>query len=74
MKHTTSIEQIQKQIDQLSTSEQLELLERITHRLRSRSIPTRQSSVKWKTLYGLMRGIWDEDAQEYVNRLREERD
>jgi len=73
MKQTTSIERIQKQIEQLSTSEQLELLERITHELRVRSIPRRQT-VEWGSLYGLMQGIWDEDAQGYVNRLREERD
>lgn len=27
----------------------------------------------WKALYGLGKGLWKEDAQEYVNRLRENR-
>jgi hypothetical protein len=35
---------------------------------------TAKTELDWKALYGLGKGLWkDEDAQEYVNRLREER-
>jgi len=32
-----------------------------------------RKKLDWNKLYGLGKGLWDEDAQEYVNRLREDR-
>ncbi|MBI5236730.1 MAG: hypothetical protein HY886_10855 [Deltaproteobacteria bacterium] len=29
--------------------------------------------LNWDTLYGLGKGLWKEDAQEYIKRLRDER-
>jgi hypothetical protein len=35
---------------------------------------TAKRELAWKALYGLAKGLWKgEDAQEYVNRLRQER-
>ncbi|MFH2004763.1 MAG: hypothetical protein ABIK27_08555 [Bacteroidota bacterium] len=35
---------------------------------------TIKKELDWTKLYGVGRGLWkDEDAQKYVNRLREER-
>jgi hypothetical protein len=48
-------------------------VERLTHRLR-KSGATVKRDIDWKGLYGLGKGLWiGEDAQEYVNLLREER-
>ncbi len=57
----------------LTVSEQIHLIERIARRVRS--VQTKQSiTLNWNDLYGIGKGIWaGEDAQEYVNRTREER-
>jgi hypothetical protein len=30
--------------------------------------------LSWEEMYGIGKGVWEIDAQEYVNQLREERD
>jgi len=32
-----------------------------------------EEGLSWSDLHGIGEGIWEEDAQEYVNKLREER-
>jgi hypothetical protein len=67
------VENITKQADDLSLSEHIELIEMLVHRLRDKS-GTMPKPLDWEELYGLGKGLWaDEDAQEYVNRLREDR-
>lgn len=62
-----------KQAETLTLPEYIELIENLVHRLREKNIPA-QERLDWQKLYGLGKGLWaDEDAQEYVNRLREER-
>jgi hypothetical protein len=64
---------IEKEIESLTPEEQLKLVERLIHRLRKIGI-TVKKGLDWKGLYGLGKGLWKgEDAQEYVNRLREDR-
>lgn len=66
------VEQLTRQADNLPLPDYLELIERLVHRLRDkRDAPVVQHD--WQTLYGRGKGIWTEDAQEYVNRLREDR-
>lgn len=66
------VEQLTRQADTLPLPDYLELLERLVHRLRDkRDSPAVQHD--GQKLYGLGKGIWTEDAQEYVNRLREDR-
>jgi hypothetical protein len=50
----------------------LELVERVVHQLRRRR-PKAPGKVSADDLYGSGKHIWgDEDAQEYVNRMRED--
>ena len=73
MKKIYVLEKIEKQIEGLSPQDQLKLVERIAHLLR-RSGLTAKKELEWSGLYGLGKGLWgDEDAQDYVDRLREDR-
>jgi hypothetical protein len=64
---------IAKEIERLSPKDQLKLVEKLAHQLRKSGI-TVKKDLDWKGLYGLGKGLWKgEDAQEYVNRVREER-
>lgn len=67
-----AIEHINKEIDQLDSDDQLILLDMLVHKL----LQNRKSknSKPIMEYYGLMKGLWDgEDAQDYVNGLREDR-
>ena len=67
------IEIIEKQASKLSLHEHIKLMEALTHQLREKSLSAQQQ-LEWEELYGLGKGLWDnEDAQDYVNRLREDR-
>ncbi len=70
-----SLQSIEEQARNLSTEEQLELLERLIHNLKRNAM--RSSGMKpvidVDELYGAGKGLWEEDAQEYVNREREDR-
>ena len=67
------ITMLTKQAETLTLPEYIELIEYLVHRLREKNIPA-QEQLDWQELYGLGKGLWvNEDAQEYVNRLREER-
>ncbi|MBU2637290.1 MAG: hypothetical protein KJ963_09465, partial [Bacteroidetes bacterium] len=64
---------IEKELDHLSKADQVKLLNRLINRLRKKNL-TIKKELDWTKLYGVGRGLWkDEDAQKYVNRLREER-
>ena len=69
----SELKKIEREIEKLSTDEQLKLVERLIHRVRK----TRSDSKKelnWRKLYGLGKGLWEnKDAQEYVNYLRKDR-
>jgi hypothetical protein len=73
MPRPTTLGKIEKEIERLSPKDQLKLVEKLAHRLRKSGI-TAKRDIDWKGLYGLGKGLWmGEDAQEYVDRLREER-
>ncbi len=72
MPRGTTLGKIEKEVEKLSPQEQLKLVERLAHKLRKTGIAKRE--IDWESLYGLGKGLWKgEDAQEYVNRLRENR-
>ena len=73
MSTTNNLEQIESQIMNLPVSEQIHLIERIARRVRS--VQTKSGmTLNWNDLYGTGKGIWrGDDAQDYVNRAREER-
>jgi hypothetical protein len=73
MSGASTLGKIEKEIEKLSPKDQLKLVEKLSHRLRKSGI-TVKKDLDWKGLYGLGKGLWKgEDAQEYVNLLREER-
>ena len=72
MPRTSTLGKIEKEVEKLSPQEQLKLVEKLAHQLRKTGI-TMKKQLDWSGLYGLGKGLWKEDAQEYVNRSREER-
>ena len=64
---------IEKEIERLSPKDQLKLVEKLAHLLRKTGLAVKEE-LDWKNLYGLGHGLWKgEDAQDYVNQLREDR-
>ena len=73
MHKTVTIEKLEKEIEKLPPLDQLKLVERLAQRLRKTGRSTKKELDLGK-LYGLGKGLWSgEDAQTYVNRLREDR-
>ena len=69
----TPLEIIKKQTAKLSLHDHIELLVMLARQLREKSSSARQD-LDWSELYGLGKGLWDkEDAQDYVDRIREDR-
>lgn len=63
---------IERELESLSLRDKEKLLARLIQHLRQRE--RRGASLDWAKLYGLGKGIWNgEDAQNYVDRLREDR-
>lgn len=63
---------IEREVEGLSLRDKEKLLARLIQRLRQRE--RRGASRDWAKLYGLGKGIWNGgDAQNYVDRLREDR-
>jgi len=64
---------IEKYAEKLPFHEHIKLIERLERQLIKKS-GSIQQQLDWKELYGLGKGLRDkEDAQDYVNRLRESR-
>ncbi len=73
MPRATTLGKIEKELERFSPKDQLKLVEKLAHHLRKSGIGVKRE-LDWKTLYGLGKGLWKgEDAQEYINRHREER-
>lgn len=73
MKRTLELDKIEKQIESLPPKDQLKLVEKIAILLRKSGLAAKRE-LEWSELYGLGKGLWDdEDAQSYVDRLREDR-
>lgn len=70
-----SLRKIEEQVSLLSSREQLLLVERLIHRMRTAEPVSQMSGVaSWEELYGLGKGVWQgQDAQEHVTTLREDR-
>ena len=74
---TSTLELIEREAGNLSPEEQLKLITHLMSRLRTRKERARQSTAGvWISpvkLYGAAKGLYNEDAQEYINRTREDR-
>ena len=68
-----TLEKIEKELEKLTPNEQLKVVEKLAHHLRKTGLEMKRG-LDWNKLYGLGKGLWkNEDAQDYVNRLRENR-
>ncbi len=68
-----TLERVKQQAISLSLSEQIELIETLASSVRKKN-EFREKEYDWTELYGLGSGLWvGEDAQEYVNHIREDR-
>ncbi|OGL39279.1 MAG: hypothetical protein A2042_07345 [Candidatus Schekmanbacteria bacterium GWA2_38_11] len=73
MRKGIALKKIEKEIEKLPPEEQLKLVEKLAHQLRKKGLAAKKD-LDWSKLYGIGKGLWKgEDAQEYVNRLREDR-
>lgn len=64
---------IEKEIDKLTSDQQVKLVERLIHRIKLMK-KGHKRELDWKKLYGLGKGLWNnENVQEYVNRSRQDR-
>ncbi|MBM4032338.1 MAG: hypothetical protein FJ291_11180 [Planctomycetes bacterium] len=71
----STLQEIETAIRELRPEEQRELAERLMQQLRQRRPKAPPGTIKAADFYGSGKHIWgDEDAQEYVNRLREDRE
>ena len=71
MPRASTLGKIEKEIVRLSPKDQLKLVEKLTHQLRKSGMAVKKE-IDWRGLYGLGKGLWKgEDAQEYVDCLRE---
>lgn len=69
----TILERIKKEAEKLTSEELLKLVDEFIHRLIEKQI-TKGEKLDLNKLYGLGKGLWrDENAQDYVTRLREDR-
>ncbi|HUT37049.1 MAG TPA: hypothetical protein VNE39_26440 [Planctomycetota bacterium] len=65
---------IEREVVGLPAQDQLRLVERIVHQLRQAGLGEKRD-LDWDELYGVGKGLWEgEDAQDYVNRMREDRE
>lgn len=63
---------IERELESLSLRDKEKLLARLVQRLQQGR--GKKASRDWAKLYGLGKGLWNgEDAQNYVDRLREDR-
>ncbi|UCH98780.1 MAG: hypothetical protein JSV88_30250 [Candidatus Aminicenantes bacterium] len=68
----TSVNIVWKESQGLSRKERMELVEKLIHQLRMED-EEQEELLSWEEIYGIGKGIWKIDAQDYVNHLREDR-
>ena len=69
----TNVDSIWQETRKLSRYEKMVLLEKLIHQLRIDE-NTHEESINWEQMYGIGKGLWNIDAQKYVDGLREERE
>ena len=66
---TSRLQEIWNEAVKLDRDDQLELVERLIHQMRENK-QTQYADLN--ELRGIGKGIWESDAQEYVNKLRDD--
>jgi hypothetical protein len=71
---TIKLKEIEEQAAKLSLQDHIKLMETLARQLREKSESSRPG-LDWTAMYGLGKGLWEgQDAQDYVNRSREDRE
>ena len=66
----TRVDNLLKEINNFTPDEEIELIEKLAQRLKTRNISRKDI----RELFGYAKGLWqDIDAQDYVNNIREDR-
>lgn len=74
MSDEAALERIEREVEQLPLDEQRKLIARLSRRVHESGTGPKED-LDWDELYGIGKDLWDgEDAQEYVNRMREDRE
>ncbi len=63
---------IWSQINQLNRIDKLDLIEKIIQQLKGAD-KDKKENLKWNEVYGIGKNMWSLDAQEYVDKLRNDR-
>ncbi len=73
MRQGAVLRKIEKETYSLTSQEKLKLVEKLVHQISKTSLEVKKE-LDWDKLYGVGKELWKgEDAQDYVNRLREDR-
>lgn len=68
------LQTIEQEAAKLSLQDHIKLMETLARQLREKSESEGQG-LDWSAMYGIGKGLWDkQDAQDYVNSLREDRE
>lgn len=74
MKINLNLEQIEQEVSYLSLQDQLELIKKMINHIEKESLKQNEADdFCWDQFYDISKGLWQEDAQEYVGHLREDR-
>lgn len=71
MKETVNIKKIEQKIDMLEDEDLVRLLDSIVNQLKRKTRSKLHQD--WRELYGAGKGLWQMDAQHYVNSIRRDR-
>jgi hypothetical protein len=67
------LQTIEREAAKLSLLEHIRLMEALARQLREK-IESDKHGLDWSAMYGIGKGLWEnQDAQDYVNGLREDR-
>jgi hypothetical protein len=68
------LQTIEKEAAKLSLRDHIKLMETLARQLRAKS-ESAKHRLDWSAMYGIGKGLWDnQDAQDYVNALRKDRE
>jgi hypothetical protein len=74
MMQDSPLQTIEREAAKLSLRDHIKLMEALARQLREKS-ESAKHGLDWSAMYGIGKGLWEnQDAQDYVNGLREDRE
>ncbi len=65
----STLEKIEKEAEKLNPQAQEKLLKWLSSNIQKNNKSSKKS-LNWNNIYGIGKGLWNKDAQKYVNELR----